>query len=328
MSIRIGIFGYGNLGRGVESAIRQNPDMTLAAVFTRRAPESLKINTSGVPVYSADDVLLHKDEIDVMILCGGSATDLPVQTPALARHFNVVDSFDTHARIPEHFAAVDAAANEGEHVAVISVGWDPGMFSLNRAYSRAVLPDGTDQTFWGKGVSQGHSDAIRRIDGVADAKQYTIPIEAALDEVRSGSNRSLTAREKHLRECFVVAEEGADLERIEREIKTMPNYFADYDTVVHFISREELVRDHSGIAHGGFVIRTGKTGFDGENTHVIEYSLKLDSNPEFTASVIVAYARAAARLFERGETGCKTVLDIPPAMLSAQTAEQLRRELL
>lgn len=328
MSIRIGIFGYGNLGRGVEAAIRQNPDMTLAAVFTRRAPESLKINTSGVPVYSADDVLLHKDEIDVMILCGGSATDLPVQTPALARHFNVVDSFDTHARIPEHFAAVDAAANEGENVAVISVGWDPGMFSLNRAYSRAVLPDGTDQTFWGKGVSQGHSDAIRRIDGVADAKQYTIPIEAALDEVRSGSNRSLTAREKHLRECFVVAEEGADLERIEREIKTMPNYFADYDTVVHFISREELVRDHSGIAHGGFVIRTGKTGFDGENTHVIEYSLKLDSNPEFTASVIVAYARAAARLFERGETGCKTVLDIPPAMLSAQTAEQLRKELL
>ena len=328
MSIRIGIFGYGNLGRGVEAAIRQNPDMTLAAVFTRRAPESLKINTSGVPVYSADDVLLHKDEIDVMILCGGSATDLPVQTPALARHFNVVDSFDTHARIPEHFAAVDAAANEGGKVAIISVGWDPGMFSLNRAYSRAVLPDGTDQTFWGKGVSQGHSDAIRRIDGVADAKQYTIPIEAALDEVRSGSNRSLTAREKHLRECFVVAEEGADLERIEREIKTMPNYFADYDTVVHFISREELVRDHSGIAHGGFVIRTGKTGFDGENTHVIEYSLKLDSNPEFTASVIVAYARAAARLFERGEHGCKTVLDIPPAMLSAQTAEQLRRELL
>lgn len=328
MSIRIGIFGYGNLGRGVEAAIRQNPDMTLAAVFTRRAPESLKINTSGVPVYSADDVLLHKDEIDVMILCGGSATDLPVQTPALARHFNVVDSFDTHARIPEHFAAVDAAANEGGKVAIISVGWDPGMFSLNRAYSRAVLPDGTDQTFWGKGVSQGHSDAIRRIDGVADAKQYTIPIEAALDEVRSGSNRSLTAREKHLRECFVVAEEGADLERIERQIKTMPNYFADYDTVVHFISREELVRDHSGIAHGGFVIRTGKTGFDGENTHVIEYSLKLDSNPEFTASVIVAYARAAARLFERGEHGCKTVLDIPPAMLSAQTAEQLRRELL
>ena len=328
MSIRIGIFGYGNLGRGVETAIRQNPDMTLAAVFTRRAPESLKINTSGVPVYRADDVLLHKDEIDVMILCGGSATDLPVQTPALARHFNVVDSFDTHARIPEHFAAVDAAANEGEHVAVISVGWDPGMFSLNRAYSRAVLPDGTDQTFWGKGVSQGHSDAIRRIDGVADAKQYTIPIEAALDEVRSGSNRSLTAREKHLRECFVVAEDGADLERIEREIKTMPNYFADYDTVVYFISREELVRDHSGIAHGGFVIRTGKTGFDGENTHVIEYSLKLDSNPEFTASVIVAYARAAARFFERGEKGCKTILDIPPAMLSAQTAEQLRRELL
>lgn len=328
MSIRIGIFGYGNLGRGVESAIRQNPDMTLAAVFTRRAPQTLKIKTVGVPVYSADDVLEHKNEIDVMILCGGSATDLPVQTPALARHFNVVDSFDTHARIPEHFAAVDAAAEESGHVAIISVGWDPGMFSLNRAYARAVLPDGADQTFWGKGVSQGHSDAIRRIEGVADAKQYTIPIEAALDEVRSGSNRSLTAREKHLRECFVVAEEGADLERIEREIKTMPNYFADYDTVVHFISREELVRDHSGIAHGGFVIRTGKTGFDGENSHVIEYSLKLDSNPEFTASVIVAYARAAARFFERGETGCKTVLDIPPAMLSAQSGEELRKQLL
>ncbi len=328
MSIRIGIFGYGNLGRGVEAAIRQNPDMTLAAVFTRRAPETLKIKTEGVPVYSADDVLSYKDDIDVMILCGGSATDLPVQTPALAKHFNVVDSFDTHARIPEHFASVDAAANEGGNTAIISVGWDPGMFSLNRAYAEAVLPEGADQTFWGKGVSQGHSDAIRRIEGVADAKQYTIPIEAALDEVRSGSNRPLAAREKHLRECFVVAKEGADLERIEREIKTMPNYFADYNTIVHFISREELERDHSGIAHGGFVIRTGKTGFEGENTHVIEYSLKLDSNPEFTASVIVAYARAAARLSQRGEHGCKTVLDIPPAMLSAQSADQLRKRLL
>ena len=328
MSIRIGIFGYGNLGRGVEAAIRQNPDMTLAAVFTRRAPETLKIKTEGVPVYSADDVLSYKDDIDVMILCGGSATDLPVQTPALAKHFNVVDSFDTHARIPEHFASVDEAANEGGNTAIISVGWDPGMFSLNRAYAEAVLPEGADQTFWGKGVSQGHSDAIRRIEGVADAKQYTIPIEAALDEVRSGSNRPLTAREKHLRECFVVAKEGADLERIEREIKTMPNYFADYNTIVHFISREELERDHSGIAHGGFVIRTGKTGFEGENTHVIEYSLKLDSNPEFTASVIVAYARAAARLSQRGEHGCKTVLDIPPAMLSAQSADQLRKRLL
>ena len=328
MSIRIGIFGYGNLGRGVEAAIRQNPDMTLAAVFTRRAPETLKIKTEGVPVYSADDVLLYKNDIDVMILCGGSATDLPVQTPALAKHFNVVDSFDTHAKIPEHFANVDAAATEGGNTAVISVGWDPGMFSLNRAYAEAVLPEGADQTFWGKGVSQGHSDAIRRIEGVADAKQYTIPIEAALDEVRSGSSRPLTAREKHLRECFVVAKEGADLERIEREIKTMPNYFADYDTIVHFISREELERDHSGIAHGGFVIRTGKTGFERENTHVIEYSLKLDSNPEFTASVIVAYARAAARLAERGERGCKTVLDIPPAMLSAQSADELRKRLL
>ena len=328
MSIRIGIFGYGNLGRGVEAAIRQNPDMTLAAVFTRRSPESLKIKTEGVPVYSADDVLLYKNDIDVMILCGGSATDLPVQTPALAKHFNVVDSFDTHARIPEHFAAVDAAAGEGGRVAIISVGWDPGMFSLNRAYAEAVLPEGADQTFWGKGVSQGHSDAIRRIEGVADAKQYTIPIEAALDEVRSGSNRLLTAREKHLRECFVVAEEGADLARIEQEIKTMPNYFADYNTIVHFISREELERDHAGIAHGGFVIRTGKTGFEKENTHVIEYSLKLDSNPEFTASVIVAYARAAARLSQMGEHGCKTVLDIPPAMLSAQSGEELRRKLL
>ena len=328
MSIRIGIFGYGNLGRGVESAIRQNPDMTLAAVFTRRAPQTLKIKTVGVPVYSADDVLAHKNEIDVMILCGGSATDLPVQTPALAKHFNVVDSFDTHACIPEHFAAVDAAAEESGHVAIISVGWDPGMFSLNRAYSRAVLPDGADQTFWGKGVSQGHSDAIRRIEGVADAKQYTIPIDAALDEVRSGSSRPLTAREKHLRECFVVAEEGADLARIENEIKTMPNYFADYNTIVHFISREEFERDHAGIAHGGFVIRTGKTGFEGENSHVIEYSLKLDSNPEFTASVIVAYARAAARFFQKGERGCKTVLDVPPAMLSAQSGEELRKQLL
>lgn len=328
MSIRIGIFGYGNLGRGVEAAIRQNPDMTLAAVFTRRSPESLNIKTECVPVYSADDVLLYKNDIDVMILCGGSATDLPVQTPALAKHFNVVDSFDTHARIPEHFAAVDAAAGEGGRVAIISVGWDPGMFSLNRAYAEAVLPEGADQTFWGKGVSQGHSDAIRRIEGVDDAKQYTIPIEAALDEVRNGVSRPLTAREKHLRECFVVAKEGANLAKIEQEIKTMPNYFADYNTIVHFISREELERDHAGIAHGGFVIRTGKTGFEKENTHVIEYSLKLDSNPEFTASVIVAYARAAARLSQMGEHGCKTVLDIPPAMLSAQSGEELRRKLL
>ncbi|MBR4933294.1 MAG: diaminopimelate dehydrogenase, partial [Clostridia bacterium] len=275
--IRIGIFGYGNLGRGVEAAIRQNPDMELVAVFTRRAPETLKIATEGVSVMSADDVLTMKDKIDVMILCGGSATDLPVQTPELAKAFNVVDSFDTHAKIPEHFENVNASAKEGGNVGIISVGWDPGMFSLNRLYASAILPEGRDYTFWGKGVSQGHSDAIRRIEGVKNAKQYTIPVESALEAVRSGSEPALTTREKHTRECFVVAEEGADLERIEREIVTMPNYFADYDTTVHFISEEELLRDHSGIPHGGFVIRTGKTGLNGENSHVIEYSLKLDS---------------------------------------------------
>ena len=328
MCIRVGIFGYGNLGRGVEAAIRQNDDMKLVAVFTRRSPDALKINTNGVPVYSADDVISHKNEIDVMILCGGSATDLPTQTPDLAKHFNVVDSFDTHARIPEHFANVDAAASGAGKIALISAGWDPGMFSLARLYSSAILPEGKDYTFWGKGVSQGHSDAIRRIDGVLDAKQYTIPIEAALEAVRSGSCPDLTVREKHLRECFVVAEDGADLDRIEREIKEMPNYFADYDTTVHFITREELARDHSGIPHGGFVIRTGKTGFEKENDHVIEYSLKLDSNPEFTASVIVAFARAALRMNKRGESGCKTVLDIPPALLSATPADELRATLL
>ena len=328
MSIRIGIYGYGNLGRGIEAAIKQNPDLTLAAVFTRRAPETLKIRTEGVPVYSSSEAEKHVEEIDVMIMCGGSATDLPYQTPALAKLFNVVDSFDTHAKIPEHFANTDAAAREVGKVAVISVGWDPGMFSLNRLYAEAVLPDGRDYTFWGKGVSQGHSDAIRRIEGVADAKQYTIPVEAAIEAVRSGACPELSVRQKHIRECFVVAKEGADLARIENEIKTMPNYFADYDTTVHFISAEELARDHAGIPHGGAVIRTGKTGLNAENTHVIEYSLKLDSNPEFTASVIVAYARAAARLSERGEVGCKTVLDIPPALLSAQTPEQLRQRLL
>ena len=328
MSIRIGIYGYGNLGRGIEAAIRQNADLTLAAVFTRRSPDTLKIKTDGVPVYRADEAAAHAHEIDVMILCGGSATDLPVQTPELAKYFNVIDSFDTHAKIPEHFAAVDAAAKASGKVALISVGWDPGMFSLNRAYAAAVLPDGKDYTFWGKGVSQGHSDAIRRIEGVADAKQYTIPVEAALDAVRSGSCPELTTRQKHTRECFVVAKEGADLAKIENEIKTMPNYFADYDTTVHFISAEELARDHSGIPHGGFVIRTGKTGIDKENSHVIEYSLKLGSNPEFTASVIVAYARAAARLAEQGERGCRTVLDIPPALLSAQKPEELRKNLL
>lgn len=328
MSIRIGIFGYGNLGKGIEAAVRQNSDMKLAAVFTRRAPETVRIMTEGVPVYSADSAAEHVGEIDVMIMCGGSATDLPTQTPRMAKLFNVIDSFDTHARIPEHFEAVDRAAREAGKIAVISVGWDPGMFSLNRLYAGAVLPDGKDYTFWGKGVSQGHSDAIRRIEGVEDAKQYTIPVPEALDAVRNGSCPALTARQKHLRECFVVAREGADLERIEREIKTMPNYFADYDTTVHFITKEELARDHSGIPHGGFVIRTGKTGLDGENKHVIEYSLKLDSNPEFTASVLVAYARAAARLAQSGDSGCKTVLDIPPILLSAEDAATLRSTLL
>ena len=328
MSIRIGIYGYGNLGRGVECALRQNPDMELKAVFTRRAPETVKILTEGVPVYHVDRAPEMVDAIDVMILCGGSATDLPVQTPALAKYFNVVDSFDTHARIPEHFARVDAAAKEGGHVGVISVGWDPGMFSLNRMYAGAILPEGTDYTFWGKGVSQGHSDAIRRIEGVADAKQYTVPVEAALDAVRSGANPTLTTREKHTRECYVVAKEGADLARIENEIKTMPNYFADYDTTVHFITAEELKRDHSGIPHGGVVLRSGKTGWNGENSHLIEYKLQLDSNPEFTASVIVAYARAAARLAREGQSGCKTVFDIAPAYLSPKSAEELRATLL
>lgn len=328
MSIRIGIYGYGNLGRGVECVVKQNPDMELAAVFTRRAPESLKILSEQVPVYRADEAAAHADEIDVLILCGGSATDLPVQTPQLAKFFNVVDSFDTHAKIPEHFANVDAAAKQSGKVALISVGWDPGMFSLNRMYAGAVLPQGSDYTFWGKGVSQGHSDAIRRIEGVLDARQYTIPVDSALEAVRSGANPELTTREKHTRECFVVAEEGADLSRIENEIKTMPNYFADYDTTVHFISMEELQRDHSGIPHGGFVIRSGKTGWNGEHTHIIEYSLKLDSNPEFTASVIAAYARAAYRMNQNGESGCKTVFDVAPALLSPQSGEELRAHLL
>lgn len=328
MAIRVGIMGYGNLGRGIEAALRQNGDMTLAAVFTRRAPESVKIRTEGVSVYHADEALLHKDEIDVLILCGGSATDLPVQTPLYAKHFNVVDSFDTHAAIPEHFAKVDAAASESGHVGIISVGWDPGMFSLNRLYGNAILVDGADYTFWGKGVSQGHSDAIRRVEGVLDAKQYTVPVESALEAVRRGEAPSLTAREKHTRVCYVVAKEGADRARIEQEIKSMPNYFADYDTTVHFITAQELKRDHSGIAHGGFVIRSGKTGFDGEHRHVIEYSLKLDSNPEFTSSVLVAYARAAVRLHAEGAKGAKTVLDIPPAYLSAKSGEELRASLL
>ncbi|MBE6682866.1 MAG: diaminopimelate dehydrogenase [Ruminococcaceae bacterium] len=328
MSVRIGIYGYGNLGRGVESAIRQNGDMELVAVFTRRDPSKLTVATEGVKVCHTDDALKMIDDIDVMILCGGSATDLPVQTPELSKYFNVVDSFDTHARIPEHFANVDASAKASGKVALISVGWDPGMFSLNRLYASAVLPEGKDYTFWGRGVSQGHSDAIRRVEGVLDAKQYTIPVEAALESVRNGENPELTTRQKHIRECFVVAKEGADLARIENEIKTMPNYFADYDTTVHFITLEELKRDHSGIPHGGFVIRSGKTGLDSEHNHIIEYSLKLDSNPEFTASVIVSYARAAYRLNQEGISGCKTVLDIPPAYLSMKTNEQLRKELL
>ncbi len=328
MSIRIGIYGYGNLGRGIESAIRQNPDMTLAAVFTRRDPSSLTIATEGVPVVNTKDVLSYKDQIDVMILCGGSATDLPVQTPELARHFTVVDSFDTHAKIPTHFANVDAAAKEGGNIALISAGWDPGAFSLNRLYAGAFLPDGADYTFWGKGVSQGHSDAIRRVKGVVDAKQYTIPVDSALEAVRSGSEPVLTTREKHTRECFVVAGEGADLARIEKEIKEMPNYFADYDTTVHFISLEELKRDHSGIPHGGFVIRSGKTGLNREHNHVIEYSLKLDSNPEFTASVIVAYARAAHRMHTEGMVGCKTVFDVAPAYLSPKPYSELIANLL
>lgn len=328
MSIRIGISGYGNLGRGVECAIRQNPDMELAAVFTRRDPESVNILTEGVPVVKITEVQEWADKIDVMILCGGSATDLPEQTPYLASMFNVIDSFDTHARIPEHYANVDEAAKKSGKIGIISVGWDPGMFSLNRLYANAILPDGKDYTFWGKGVSQGHSDAVRRIEGVKDAKQYTIPVDAALEAVRNGENPELTTREKHTRECFVVLEEGADAAKVEEAIKTMPNYFSDYDTTVHFISEEELKRDHSGIPHGGFVLRSGKTGWNGENSHLIEYSLKLDSNPEFTSSVLVAYARAAYRLAQEGQSGCRTVFDIAPAYLSAKSPEELRKTML
>ncbi len=326
--IRVGIYGYGNLGRGVENAIKQNDDMELVAVFSRRDPATVKVNTPGVAVCRAEDAEKMTDKIDVMIICGGSATDLPVQTPALAKLFNVVDSFDTHAKIPEHFDNVDEAAKASGKTAFISVGWDPGMFSLNRLYASAILPDGKHYTFWGKGVSQGHSDAIRRVDGVADGKQYTVPVQAALDAVRSGSNPGLTTREKHTRECYVVAEDGADKARIVQEIKSMPNYFADYDTTVNFISQEELNANHAGIPHGGFVIRSGKTGADLENNHIIEYSLKLDSNPEFTASVIVCYARAAVRMNKEGMTGCKTVFDVPPAYLSAKSGAELRKALL
>lgn len=326
--IRVGIIGYGNLGRGVESAIRQNEDMELVGVFTRRDPSSVQVQTDGVKAYTMDQLVAMKNNIDVAILCGGSAKDLPEQTPELAKLFNVVDSYDTHANIPQHFAAVDSSANEGNKVAIISVGWDPGMFSLNRLYAEAILPEGKEYTFWGKGVSQGHSDAIRRVEGVKNGKQYTIPIEKALEAVRGGSNPEFTTREKHLRECFVVAEDGADTERIEKEIKEMPNYFSDYDTIVHFITEGELEKDHAGIPHGGFVIRSGKTGFENENNHVIEYSLKLDSNPEFTASVLIAYARAAYRLNEEGQSGCKTVFDIAPGLLSPSSAEELRKRML
>lgn len=326
--IRIGILGYGNLGKGVESAIKQNPDMELAAVFTRRNPQDMVIRTKQVSVLSADELAGMQDKIDVLILCGGSATDLPVQTPAYAGDYNVVDSFDTHAKIPEHFAKVQEEAASGKKTAIISVGWDPGMFSLNRLYGNVILPEGKDYTFWGKGVSQGHSDAIRRVEGVKDGKQYTIPVEAALEAVRSGSNPELTTRQKHIRECFVVPKEGADLKKIEAEIKNMPNYFADYDTTVHFITQEELQKNHSSIPHGGFVLRTGVTGVDKENKHLIEYRLKLDSNPEFTASVLVAYARAAYRMNQEGLYGCKTVFDVAPAYLSPLSGEELRKNLL
>jgi len=328
MSIRIGILGYGNLGKGVECAIKDNSDMELAGVFTRRSPGDVKILTEGVKVYSIDETVNMKDQIDVMILCGGSATDLPRQTSEFAKHFNVIDSFDTHANIPQHFEAVDANAQKSGKIGIISVGWDPGMFSLNRVYANAILPNGKDYTFWGKGVSQGHSDAIRRIAGVVDARQYTIPVVEALAAVRNGENPELTTREKHTRECFVVVEDGVDKVKIEKEIKEMPNYFSDYDTTVHFISQEELDRAHAGIPHGGFVIRSGKTGMQEDKNHIIEYSLKLDSNPEFTASVIVAYARAAYRLNERGERGCKTVFDIAPADLCIQSPEELRKHML
>ena len=328
MAVRIGILGYGNLGRGIECAIRQNQDMELVAVFTRRDPQQVKIQTEGVSVYKVDQIAEFQDKIDVLMLCGGSATDLPKQTPEYAKYFNVIDSFDTHANIPQHFADVDEVAKANGHVAMISVGWDPGMFSLNRLYAASILPEGKDYTFWGKGVSQGHSDAIRRVKGVKDGKQYTIPVDAALEGVRSGSNPELTTRQKHTRECFVVAEEGADLAQIEHDIKTMPNYFSDYDTTVHFISEEELKRDHSGIPHGGFVIRSGKTGLNKEHNHIIEYSLKLDSNPEFTASVLVAYARAVYRMKQEGMKGCKTVFDVAPAYLSPMSGEELRAHLL
>ena len=325
--MKIGIYGYGNLGRGVESAAKYNADIEIVGVFTRRDPKSVATLT-GIPVYSASDILSFKDKIDVLILCGGSATDLPEITPALAGEFNVIDSFDTHAKIPEHFARVDKAAREGGKLALISAGWDPGLFSIARLYASSVLPSGKDYTFWGKGISQGHSDAIRRIEGVLDARQYTVPVAEAMEAVREGKCPELSTREKHERVCYVVAKEGADLQRIEREIVTMPNYFADYNTTVNFISMEELKRDHSGMPHGGSVIRSGVTGLSSEHSHTVEFSLKLDSNPEFTASVIVAYARAISRLALRGEIGAKTVFDIAPADMSPMSGEEIRAHLL
>ena len=325
--IRIGIVGYGNIGRGVEQAIKRNEDMELAAVFTRRDPASVKVATEGTKVVHMDDMLSIKGDVDVMVLCGGSATDLPVMGPEIAANFNTIDSFDTHAKIPEYFANVDKAAKEGNNISIISVGWDPGMFSLNRLYAESILVQGSTYTFWGKGVSQGHSDAIRRIPGVKNAIQYTVPVDEAVAQVRSGSEPKLTTRDKHTRECYVVAQEGANKAEIENAIKTMPNYFDEYNTTVHFISEEELKRDHSKMPHGGFVIRTGETGEEG-NKHVIEYSLKLDSNPEFTASVLIAYARAAYRLNQKGENGARSVFDIAPALLSMKTPEQLRKEIL
>ncbi|MBR5647145.1 MAG: diaminopimelate dehydrogenase [Treponema sp.] len=326
--MKIGILGYGNLGKGVECAVKNSPDMELACVFTRRDPSSVKLLTSGVPVYNVSEVEKHKSEVDVLVICGGSATDLPKQTPEYAKYFNVIDSFDTHAKIPEHFSNVDKAAKDNGHIALISCGWDPGLFSLMRLYGNCVLPDGQDYTFWGKGVSQGHSDAIRRVPGVKDGKQYTIPVQSALEAVREGKNPELSTRQKHTRECFVVAEEGADKAKIEKEIKEMPNYFADYDTTVHFITEEELKKNHSGIPHGGFVFRSGKTGWDKEYNNVIEYSLKLDSNPAFTSSVLIAYARAIFRMHKEGQNGCKTVFDVAPAYLSPLSGDELRAHML
>ncbi|MEG0274148.1 diaminopimelate dehydrogenase [Amedibacillus sp. YH-ame10] len=326
--IRVGIIGYGNLGRGVECALAKAKDMELVGIFSRRDPATVTPHDSATPVYTMEDAMNMKDQIDVMILCGGSANDLPEQTKEMAKYFNVIDSFDTHAKIPAHFENVDASSKAAKKISIISCGWDPGMFSLNRLYASAILTEGKDYTFWGKGVSQGHSDAVRRIEGVKDAKQYTIPVEAALDAVRSGTNPELTTRQKHTRECFVVAKEGADLAQIERDIVTMPNYFDEYDTTVHFIDEEEFKRDHSGIPHGGFVIRSGSTGWNNEHKHVIEYQLKLDSNPEFTSSVLVAYARAAYRMHQEGMSGCKTVFDIAPAYLHPESSEELRKHML